>query len=120
MQYAVEEQKKVSEEGVLKDEIISFVLDDAEESYPGKLRLITYWDKEQKKQYCFLTNNFDLSTKTIADIYRQRWEIKTFFRWIKQNLKIKTFLGTSKNAVLRESDKIKWTNFLDIFFKDKE
>lgn len=102
MQYAIHEQRRITEEGVLKDEIISFVLDDAEESYPRKLRLITYWDTEQKKQYCFLTNNFDLPAKTIADIYKERWQIELFFKWIKQNLKIKTFLGTSKNAVLTQ------------------
>lgn len=102
MQHTIEEQKEVTGKGVIRDEIISFILNDAEENYPKKLRLITYWDEEQKKQYHFLTNNFDLPAKTIADIYKQRWEIETFFRWIKQNLKIKTFLGTSKNAVLTQ------------------
>jgi hypothetical protein len=50
----------------------------------------------------FLTNNFSLSILTIAQIYKARWQIEIFFRWIKQNLKIKTFLGTSKNAVLTQ------------------
>lgn len=102
MQYAIEEQRPLTEEGVIKDEIISFVLDDAEEDYPDRLRLITYWDTEKQKELRFLTNNFDLSAKTIADIYKERWQIELFFKWIKQNLKIKTFLGTSKNAVLTQ------------------
>ncbi len=102
MQYGIHRQQRITEEGVLSDEIISFVLDDAEEKYPDTLRLITYWDTEKKKEYRFLTNNFFLSAKTIADIYRERWQIELFFKWIKQNLKIKTFLGTSKNAVLTQ------------------
>lgn len=103
MQYATQEAKKITgEKGVLKDEIISFVLPSAEKKYPKKLRLITFWDKEKKKEYHFLTNNFDFSAKTIADIYKERWQIELFFKWVKQNLKIKTFLGTSKNAVLTQ------------------
>jgi len=50
----------------------------------------------------YLTNNFELSAKQIADIYKDRWQIELFFKWIKQNLKIKTFLGTSKNAVMTQ------------------
>lgn len=66
------------------------------------LRRIRYRDAQTGKQYVFLTNHFNLSAKTIADIYKARWQIETFFKWIKQNLKIKTFLGTSKNAVLTQ------------------
>jgi len=50
----------------------------------------------------FLTNNFKLSAKTIADIYKARWQVKLFFKWIKQNLKIKSFVGTGKNAVMTQ------------------
>lgn len=66
------------------------------------LRRIGYKDPETNKHYIFLTNHFDLDAKTIADIYKERWEIETFFRWIKQNLKIKTFVGRSENAVLTQ------------------
>lgn len=66
------------------------------------LRRISYRDPSTGKRYVFLTNNFALSAKTIAEIYRERWQIEMFFKWIKQNLKIKTFLGTSKNAVLTQ------------------
>jgi FOG: Transposase and inactivated derivatives len=64
--------------------------------------LITYFDKKTNKQYEFLTNNFKLVAKTIADIYKSRWQIELFFKWIKQNLKIKKFIGTSKNAVMTQ------------------
>ena len=67
--------------------------------YPETLRLVHYRDQDGKK-YVFLTNLPDLPALAVADLYRQRWQIETFFRWIKQNLKIKTFYGTSENAVL--------------------
>ena len=64
------------------------------------LRRIGYRDPETKIHYVFLTNNFILSAKTIADIYKERWQVEIFFRWIKQNLKIKAFIGNSRNAVM--------------------
>jgi len=66
------------------------------------LRRIGYKDETSGKHYVFLTNNFKLSAKTIADIYKARWQVELFFKWIKQNLKIKSFVGTSKNAVLTQ------------------
>ena len=66
------------------------------------LRIVSYSDPETGKQYEFLTNALDLKATTIADLYKERWKIEQFFRWIKQNLKIKTFLGTSPNAVLTQ------------------
>jgi hypothetical protein len=70
--------------------------------FSSPLRRIGYRDTETGKQYVFLTNNFRLSSRTIAAIYKERWQIELFFKWIKQNLKIKTFLGTSRNAVLTQ------------------
>lgn len=69
---------------------------------PIPLRRIGYRDPDTGKHYVFLTNNFQLTAATIAAIYKSRWQIELFFKWIKQNLKIKTFLGTSKNAVLTQ------------------
>lgn len=66
------------------------------------LRRIGYRDAQTGKHYIFITNAFHLDAKTIADIYQQRWKIELFFKWIKQNLKIKSFLGTSKNAVMTQ------------------
>jgi hypothetical protein len=67
--------------------------------YPDKLRRIKYYDVETERTLVFLTNNFTLPALTIADLYRCRWQVELFFRWIKQNLRIKTFYGTSENAV---------------------
>ena len=67
--------------------------------YPETLRLVHYRDPDGR-DYVFLTNLPDLPAQTVADLYRQPWQIETFFRWIKQNLKIKAFYGTSENAVL--------------------
>ena len=70
--------------------------------YPEPLRLVGFFDPETKKELVFLTNNFSLSSYTITQIFKARWQIEIFFKWIKQNLKIKSFLGTSKNAVLTQ------------------
>ncbi len=71
MQYAVEGHRPVTKKGVTKDDVISFVLEDAEKDNPDKLRLINYWDEKQK-EFRFLTDNFDLLEKIIADIYKER------------------------------------------------
>ena len=67
--------------------------------YPDKLRRIKYFDSENNRELTFITNNFYLSAITIANLYKQRWQIELFFKWIKQNLKIKSFYGNSFNAV---------------------
>jgi putative transposase len=67
-----------------------------------QLRRIGYRDAETGKRYVFLTNNFELTAKTIADIYKARWQVEQFFKWMKQNLKIKSFIGTSKKAVMTQ------------------
>jgi len=68
-------------------------------AYPEVLRLVEYYDAEYERTYLFLTNNLEFSAQQIADIYKERWQIELFFKWLKQNLKIKTFWGTSRNAV---------------------
>jgi IS4 transposase len=67
--------------------------------YPEKIRKVKFFDAENKKTLIFLTNNFDLSAQQIALLYKQRWQIELFFKWIKQHLKVKTFWGTTENAV---------------------
>lgn len=67
--------------------------------YPEPLRRIRYYDTEIDKRFIFLTNNFDLSALTIAQLYKARWQVELFFKWIKQHLRIKAFYGTSENAV---------------------
>ena len=69
---------------------------------PEPLRLVVYTDPETGKEYRYVTNAHHLQANEVADIYKERWQIEQFFKWIKQNLKIKTFLGTSSNAVLTQ------------------
>jgi putative transposase len=84
--------------GLVEDQTIRFTGQRGKQC-PIDLRRVVYRDPETDKEYVYLTNIFHLSPKTIADIYKDRWQIELFFKWIKQNLKIKSFLGTSMNAV---------------------
>jgi hypothetical protein len=68
----------------------------------SRLQLICTKDPESEKEYHFITNNFDPQAATIADLYKERWQIEIFFKWIKQNLKVKTFLGTTPSAALTQ------------------
>jgi len=69
------------------------------QSYPERLRRVKFYDDQRDKRLTFLTNQFTLPAKTIADLYRCRWQVETFFKWIKEHLRIKAFYGTSENAV---------------------
>jgi hypothetical protein len=93
------ERRKVNKkQGLLSDQTIRL---QAQEG-PLVLRRIAYRDAATNRRYVFLTNHFKLAAKTIADIYKERWQIEIFFRFIKQNLKIKAFIGNSENAVLTQ------------------
>ena len=85
--------------GVLCDQTVMPINKDAAKAYPEKLRRIKYYDREKQKRFVFLTNNFVLSASTIADLYKCRWQVELFFKWIKQHLRIKSFFGYSENAV---------------------
>ncbi|MDO8336213.1 MAG: IS4 family transposase [Candidatus Saccharibacteria bacterium] len=85
--------------GLICDQTILFSGFYQTKDYPDKLRRVKYYDSENDKTLVFLTNNFTLPPLTIAKLYRCRWQVELFFKWIKQNLRIKTFYGTSKNAV---------------------
>lgn len=87
------------QDNVLSDSIIRFAGYYQEKDYPDELRLIKYWDDENKRKFIFLTNNFDLTALEISELYKQRWQIELFFKWMKSHLKIKHFYGTSFNAV---------------------
>jgi hypothetical protein len=88
-----------SSSGVLCDQTIALMGVKTSQHYPEKLRRIKYHDSESQKTLVFLTNNFVLSPTIIADLFRCRWQIELFFKWIKQHLRIKAFYGTSENAV---------------------
>jgi hypothetical protein len=85
--------------GVRSDHIVILTAIDSATAYPDALRRVTYLDVETKKRFKFLTNNFTLPALTIAQIYKCRWQVELFFKWIKQHLRIKAFYGTSENAV---------------------
>ena len=85
--------------GVICDQTVRPAFAKTAKKYPGRLRRVRYRDPESGKALEFLTNNFVLAPLTIAEIYRRRWQIELFFKWIKQNLRIKAFYGTSANAV---------------------
>ena len=85
--------------GLRSDQTIVLTGPKTSKLYPDPLRRITYFDVETKRRFVFLTNNFTLPALTIALLYKYRWQIELFFKWIKQHLRIKAFYGTSKNAV---------------------
>src|SRR5271163_1753812 len=85
--------------GVRSDQVVWLTLLKSLEHYPDRFRRISYRDPETDKALVFLTNNFDLPALTIAQLYKSRWRVELFFKWIKQNLRIKHFFGTTDNAV---------------------
>jgi IS4 transposase len=85
--------------GIIADQTITLTGVTSCDDYPEKLRRIVFRDPTTNKRLVFLTNNFSLAPKTIADLYKSRWQIEIFFKWIKQHLRIKAFFGTSENAV---------------------
>jgi len=89
----------VSDHGVLEDQLIRLSSAKAKKGCPVTLRYIRYEREEEGKVLSFITNDLKRTAKEIADLYKQRWQIELFFKWIKQNLKIKRFIGTSENAV---------------------
>lgn len=101
--YRVIERRKVNRsKGLTSDQTIEWTSKKGSADCPTPLRRVGYRDPETGIQYYFLTNIFHLCPQTIADIYKQRWQVELFFKWIKQNLKVKTFLGTSRNAVMTQ------------------
>jgi len=85
--------------GILSDQIGVLKGDNAYKTYPVKLRKVAFYDKEMNRTFIYLTNNMELPPEQIALLYKNRWQIELFFKWIKQHLKIKSFWGTSENAV---------------------
>jgi hypothetical protein len=96
---AINRKTTAKEKGVVCDQTIVLTNPTTVKHYPESLRRIRYFDKETGNTLIFLTNNFKLSALTVAALYRNRWGIELFFKWIKQHLKIQTFWGHSENAV---------------------
>lgn len=92
--------KKVNKvNGVKTDQIGKLTGFYISQDYPKKIRKIKYYDSESKRTFIFLTNNMDLTSEQVALLYKNRWQVELFFKWIKQHLKVKSFWGTSENAV---------------------
>jgi len=101
--WKVEERRTVDKsKGLTSDQTITLTGIKPMKIGMPKLRRVGYRDPESGRPYEFLTNNFTLSAQTIAEIYKERWQVELFFKWIKQNLKIKAFVGNSKNAILTQ------------------
>lgn len=95
----VEERRPPQHRNVISDEIIVLTGVDAADKCPFHLRRIVVWDPKKEEEVVFLTNHLKFGASTIAQIYKDRWQIETFFKALKQNLKVKTFVGTSPNAL---------------------
>ena len=86
-------------QGIKCDQTIVLTRAEAKQDYPQQLRRIKFHDVHTDKTFNFLTNNFTVPAKTIAELYRHRWQVELFFKWIKQHLRIKSFFGVTENAV---------------------
>jgi len=103
IRYRVLERRRANrKQGITSDQIIRLTGRKTRETYPDILRRIRYVNPKDGKVYVFLTNNFTWAACTIARLYKCRWQVELFFKWIKQHLKVKTFLGTSLNAVMTQ------------------
>jgi len=85
--------------GILYDQEVILTRENVRKDYPERLRRIKYHDQKTGKILIFITNNFEFPAQTIAELYKARWQVELFFKWIKQHLRIKSFYGTSENAV---------------------
>ena len=95
----LEELEVPKNRNIIADQLIMFCGYYAQKNYPYPLRRIVVWDKENEREIVLLTNHFDFGATTVAAIYKDRWQIENFFKALKQNLKVKTFVGTSENAL---------------------
>ena len=99
LQYKCVKWKRRLPKNILTDAEIELAVYKSRKDYPENLRLVRYYDEEQGREFMFLTNAMDLTAQHIADLYKNRWQIELFFKWLKQHLKIKKFWGTTENAV---------------------
>lgn len=99
LQYKTIKWKRRLPRNVLSDLTIGLTGFYPKQYYPGALRLVRYWDEQQEREFVFLTNATHISALQVADLYKNRWQVELFFKWLKQHLKIKKFWGTTENAV---------------------
>lgn len=100
MQYEIVKSMPVDKQtGVISDEIVRLTKENSKQKYPEEFRMVVYEDFATGNLYRFITNHLGYDALTIAELYRERWNVELFFKWIKQHLHIKSFYGTSENAV---------------------
>mgnify|MGYP002624686379 CR=1 FL=1 len=99
LQYRCVRWKRRMPKNILTDAEIELTVYKSRKDYPENLRLVRYYDEEQDREFMFLANAMDLTAQQVADLYKNRWQIELFFKWLKQHLKIKKFWGTTENAV---------------------
>lgn len=99
LQYKTIKWKRRLPRNVLSDVTIDLIGFYPKKYYPESLRMVRYWDEEQKREFVFLTNATHISARQVAELYKNRWQVELFFKWLKQHLKIKKFWGTTENAV---------------------
>lgn len=99
LQYTIIKWKHRLPKNVLSDYTIELTIYKSSKDYPKRLRLVCYYDEEQDREFVFLTNATHISSLVVAELYKNRWQIELFFKWLKQHLKIKKFWGTTENAV---------------------
>lgn len=99
LQFEVVKWKRRLPKGVMSDSIIRLTVYKSLKDYPETLRRVVYWDEEQQREFVFLTNATDITALQVALLYKNRWQVELFFKWLKQHLKIKRFWGTTENAV---------------------
>ena len=99
LQYKCVKWKRRLPKNILTDAEIELTVYKSRKDYPENLRLVRFYDEEQDREFMFLTNAMSLTAQQIADLYKNRWQIELFFKWLKQHLKIKKFWGTTENAV---------------------
>ena len=99
MRYRIIETMDTNEDGILADQLVMLTGHKSSRLYPKPLRIVQYRDAETNEELTFISNNMDISALNIANIYRNRWQIEVFFKWIKQNMTVKRMWGYSENAV---------------------
>ena len=99
LQYKSIKWKRRLPKNVLSDASVLLTGFYPKQYYPEPLRLVKYWDEEQEREFTFITNAMHISALQVAELYKNRWQVELFFKWLKQHLKIKRFWGTTENAV---------------------
>ena len=99
LHYNTEKWKRRMPDNVLSDQMITLSGYYSRKKYPEPIRKVIYWDEEQDREFVYLTNATEITALQVANLYKNRWQVELFFKWLKQHLRIKKFWGTNENAV---------------------